>query len=183
MTNEPVKNELASIPKFKKFEDGMWGLPDGTDVKSLTKQLMSFMGSHDRDAFYYLINQLVYAVEPNNKNTKMLETVNQVTPLLRAIAPRDELEGMLAVQMIGIHNMSMEMMKRAMLSGQTIECVNFNVNRVTKLSRTFITQLEALNKHRGKGTQKITVEHVTVNDGGQAIVGNVEHGGRDEKKK
>jgi hypothetical protein len=37
--------------------------------------------------------------------------------------------------------------------------------------------LEALNRHRGKGQQKVTVEHVHVHEGGQAIVGNVEGGG------
>jgi len=34
--------------------------------------------------------------------------------------------------------------------------------------------VEALNRHRGKGQQKVTVEHVTVNAGGQAIVGSVQ---------
>ena len=33
--------------------------------------------------------------------------------------------------------------------------------------------LDALNRHRGKGQQKVTVEHVHVHSGGQAIVGNV----------
>ena len=33
--------------------------------------------------------------------------------------------------------------------------------------------LEALNKHRGKGQQKVTVEHVHVHQGGQAIVGRI----------
>ena len=36
--------------------------------------------------------------------------------------------------------------------------------------------MEALDKHRGKGSQKITVEHVNVHAGGQAIVGNVKAG-------
>jgi hypothetical protein len=36
--------------------------------------------------------------------------------------------------------------------------------------------LTALNKHRGKGQQKVTVEYVNVESGGQAIVGNVETG-------
>jgi hypothetical protein len=36
------------------------------------------------------------------------------------------------------------------------------------------TLLEALNRHRGKGQQKMTVEHVHVHSGGQAIVGTVE---------
>jgi hypothetical protein len=31
--------------------------------------------------------------------------------------------------------------------------------------------LEALNRNRGKGMQKITVEHVNVHPGGQAVVG------------
>ena len=43
-----------------------------------------------------------------------------------------------------------------------------------KLSRTHATLLEALNRHRGKGQQKVTVEHVHAHNGGQAIVGNVE---------
>jgi hypothetical protein len=34
--------------------------------------------------------------------------------------------------------------------------------------------LDALNRHRGKGQQKVTVEHVHVHEGGQAIVGTVE---------
>ena len=38
-------------------------------------------------------------------------------------------------------------------------------------------KLEALNRHRGKGQQKVTVEHVHVHEGGQAIVGNVESRG------
>jgi hypothetical protein len=42
-----------------------------------------------------------------------------------------------------------------------------------KLARTFVTQLEALKRYRGEGDQKVTVQKVSVGDGGQAIVGNV----------
>jgi hypothetical protein len=42
--------------------------------------------------------------------------------------------------------------------------------------RTFTAQLEALQRYRGKGQQKVTVEHVNVNAGGQAIVGTVHPG-------
>jgi hypothetical protein len=43
--------------------------------------------------------------------------------------------------------------------------------------------LEALNRHRGKGQQKVTVEHVHVHAGGQAVVGMVERpGGGDQRK-
>ena len=50
--------------------------------------------------------------------------------------------------------------------------VNY-MNLANKFMRTFTSQIEALNKHRGKGQQKVIVEHVHVNAGGQAIVGNV----------
>ena len=46
-----------------------------------------------------------------------------------------------------------------------------------KLARTFTTQIEALKRYRTGGEQKVTVKHVTVNEGGQAIVGNVTPGG------
>ena len=44
--------------------------------------------------------------------------------------------------------------------------------------RLFGEQLEAMQKLKGKsGQQKVTVEHVHVHDGGQAIVGTVTAGG------
>ena len=65
----------------------------------------------------------------------------------------------------------MECYRRAMLDEQTFEGRRENLNQANKLSRSFAVLLEALNRHRGKGQQKVTVEHVTVNAGGQAIVG------------
>ena len=48
------------------------------------------------------------------------------------------------------------------------------MNQANKLSRTYAVLLDALNRHRGKGQQKVTVGHVHVHSGGQAIVGAVE---------
>ena len=62
---------------------------------------------------------------------------------------------------------------RAMLSEQTFEERRENLSQANKLSRTSAALLDALNRHRGKGQQKVTVEHVHVNAGGQAIVGAV----------
>ena len=42
-----------------------------------------------------------------------------------------------------------------------------------KLLRTYTAQMEALKRYRTGGEQKVTVQHVTVGEGGQAIVGNV----------
>ena len=56
---------------------------------------------------------------------------------------------------------------------QTFEGRDMNLRHASRLSRAFATQVEALKRYRTGGQQKVTVEHVTVNQGGQAIVGNV----------
>jgi hypothetical protein len=93
---------------------------------------------------------------------------------LVGVDPKDELEGMIAAQLIAGHNAAMECYRRAMLPDQTLEGRGLNLSQANKLSRTYATLLEALNRHRGKGQQKVTVEHVHVHSGGQAIVGNVQ---------
>ena len=42
----------------------------------------------------------------------------------------------------------------------------------------YAMQMETLKRYRTGGQQKVIVEHVTVNQGGQAIVGAVSQGGR-----
>jgi len=61
-----------------------------------------------------------------------------------------------------------------MINDQTFESRRENLSQGNKLSRTYAVLLDALNRHRGKGQQKVTVEHVHVHSGGQAIVGAVE---------
>ena len=97
-----------------------------------------------------------------------------VTEVVVHEAPKDELEGMLAAQLIASHHAAMECYRRAMVSEQTFEGRHENLRQATKLSRASAALLEALNRHRGKGQQKVTVEHVHVHAGGQAIVGTVE---------
>jgi len=89
------------------------------------------------------------------------------------IRPRDELEGMMVAQLIAAHNAAMECHRRAMLEDQTFSGRHENLAQANKLSRTYVVLLEALNRHRGKGQQKVTVEHVHVHAGGQAVVGMV----------
>jgi hypothetical protein len=103
--------------------------------------------------------------------------VRATAAALIGIAPQDELEGMMAAQLLAAHNAAMECYRRAMLGEQTFEGRRENLSQANKLSRSFAVLLEALNRHRGKGQQKVTVEHVTVNAGGQAIVGSVQSPG------
>jgi hypothetical protein len=78
---------------------------------------------------------------------------------------------MMAAQLVAAHNAAMECYRRAMLPDQTPEGWRENLAQANKLSRSFATLLEALNRHRGKGQQKMTVEHVHVYPGGRAVVG------------
>ena len=107
--------------------------------------------------------------------------INQMLAQIAAIEPRDGIEAMLATQMVAVHN-AMLKSARALRGSETIPQQDSNGNLVNKLARTFAAQVEALKRYRTGGQQKVTVEHVTVNEGGQAIVGNVEAGGggRDE---
>ena len=83
----------------------------------------------------------------------------------------------MAAQLFASHAASMECYRRAMLPEQTAEGRQTNLAQAAKLTRANAAQVEALAKHRGKGQQKVTVEHVHVYQGGQAIVGQVTPGG------
>lgn len=110
------------------------------------------------------------------KNSSAEERDNQwsaTVAALTGIAPKDELEGMMAAQLVAAHNAAMECYRRAMIGEQSFEGRRENLNQANKLSRTYAALLEALNRHRGKGQQKVTVEHVHVHAGGQAVVGMV----------
>ena len=139
------------------------------------------VGSNSMDIVQYLLGPTAALLADSKDEDIRRVALDNTTTLLNAI-PQNELEGMLAAQMISIHDLLMKQVRNCATDNR-VDVVNLKINQITKLSRTFIAQLDALNKHRGKGQQKITVEHVTVNEGGQAIVGNVAQGGRDEIKK
>lgn len=100
---------------------------------------------------------------------------NFLLSVVRAVQPRDELESLLAIQMGAIHNATM-MLARRLNHVETIPQQDAAERALNKLARTYAMQMEALKRYRTGGQQKVTVEHVTVNAGGQAIVGAVSHG-------
>ena len=97
--------------------------------------------------------------------------------VIRDLAPRDPVERMLAVQMAATHVATIRA-GRWMATSDNLPQVQAHYTGFNKLARTFAAQVEALRKHRTGGEQRVIVQHVNVADGGQAIVGNVQHGGR-----
>jgi hypothetical protein len=47
-----------------------------------------------------------------------------------------------------------------------------------RLMKTFVMQIELLRRLRNGGQQFVRVEHVHVNNGGQAVIGNVKNSDR-----
>jgi hypothetical protein len=92
--------------------------------------------------------------------------------VIKGIKPRDEIEAMLAAQMAAVHNATMTFARRLTFV-DNIQQQDSAERGFNKLARTFAAQTEALKRYRSNGEQKVTVQHVTVSDGGQAIVGNV----------
>jgi hypothetical protein len=141
-------------------------------------ELKPLGGSRSDDFNSVLINEVAQALWTKNSTESWKERQLSAVPAgLIGIGPKDELEGMLAAQLIAAHHAAMECYRRAMLGEQTFQGRKESLNQANKLSRTYTTLLEALNRHRGKGQQKISVEHVHVHPGAQAVVGSVETGG------
>jgi hypothetical protein len=146
------------------------------DVADSTLLFKQYFGTNDPNAFWILLQQVLFTL-PNFDPNKLNDTALCVMPILRGLAPKDTVEGLLAAQMVGVHQLSMSFLARAVIQDQTFEGVDANVNRANKLLRTFMAQMEALDRHRGKISQPMVVGNVNIADGGQAIVGPVNHPG------
>lgn len=143
-------------------------------VGDIEKAACRVLGTNSPERAMHLVNQLA----PNVQDLKGDDEnfVDRLAVALNAVVdfkPRDETERMLVTQMLSVHEASMECFRRAMMAGQTFEGRDMNLKHAERLTAIYARQVEALDKHRGKGKQKITVEHVNVHAGGQAIVGDV----------
>lgn len=130
------------------------------------------MGSSDEAVVVHLVTQLA-GVATNSEGMDRESVVSVSLALQKTIKPQDELEALLATQMVGVHNLAMKLLARANHPSQTTDGTRMNLETAIKMLRTFTAQVDCLARYRGKGQQRVTVEHVTVNRGGQAIVGQV----------
>ena len=142
---------------------------DPDDLKGALKDI----GGSKSDRWNSLLaNQTVQSLWLNHSDAETRgRQLSATIAAMAGIGPRDELEGMMAAQLIAAHNAAMECYRRAMIGEQTFEGRRNNLSQANKLSRTYAALIDALNRHRGKGQQKVTVEHVHVHSGGQAVVG------------
>lgn len=111
---------------------------------------------------------------------------NAALAVIDGVRPQDEVEAMLAAHMALTNIALLELVARTrgaiaghLYQGNGIQRLDVLGNLTTKFMRTYTMQVEALARKRRRGEQIVTVKHVHVHAGGQAVVGNVTHrGGR-----
>jgi hypothetical protein len=137
----------------------------------LGEQLMAdALGVTDRDAMDGILRQLVRA-SVNGKNPDAVN-ISFMISMIKSIKPRDSVEAMLVAQMVSVHVMAMRCAYQ-LAKADDIVLQDSAARALGRLARTFPAQMDALNRYRSQREPNITVRNVSVQDGGQAIVGNV----------
>ncbi len=147
--------------------------------------IVEAMGTNDPDLAQQLINQVYKTLwmPAELSDEERLQNIQAAIAAMRGIKPQDEIEGMLATQMVATHAAAMECLRRSMIQEQTFVGRESCLRHAAKLLSIFAKQLETLNRNRGKGQQRMTIEHVYVAPGGQAMVGQFEATAKRPRKK
>lgn len=131
------------------------------------------------------VSLLSGACEATAKSTESFEELvnhlNIIAKMLQEFEPRDGVEGQLLVQLIVLHQQSMSWLGSAMRA-ERVDFANTYLNGASKLLARHHETLDAFINYRRRGEQRVYVEHVNVNDGGKAIIGDV-FSGREPSKK
>jgi hypothetical protein len=98
--------------------------------------------------------------------------LNFMLSVVRSTNPKDQLEAMLATQMAAVHQAMMGVASKLANTHDELQ-VDSLTRAFNNLARTFAAQMDTLKRYRTGGEQTVTFQHVSVGDGGQAIVGNV----------
>jgi hypothetical protein len=107
--------------------------------------------------------------------------------MAESIQAKNSLEKILAHQMAASHDTAMKLLARISINKDSIDIVRLT-NASARLMSSFHECVKVLHKIRSGGRQVVTVQHVHVSDGGQAVIsgkiktgGDVSQGGGDEK--
>jgi len=178
---EAVRARRVKAPRVKaaKTDAGVELSLDHPDQVHGQSLLMRAMATGEVDFFGELLSQLGRA-SANGSHARE-QRLNFMVAVIKGIEPKDQLETMLAAQMAAVHSLTMDFASRLANADNLVQRDSAE-RTLNKLARTFAAQVEALKRYRSNGEQKFTVEHISVNEGGKAIVGNVTQGGPLKKR-
>lgn len=140
------------------------------DPQAGERLLADALGAVDRDALHGILKQLVKASAIGHKPDEA--NLAFMVSMIRSIAPRDSIEAMLVSQMVCVHMAAMRSACRLACTDDIPQQESIT-RALSRLTRTFAAQIEALGRHRGNDERAITVQNLSVQDGGKAIVGHV----------
>lgn len=131
------------------------------------------LGVEDANHFGIMINDLFHIhKELGFSDADIAKMVNCDLSNIKSAKPNDSIEGMLLLQMTVMHRMFMHSAKRFINVSDYAEDDKEKADRVAKVGRLFLNQVAALNKYRNQGQQKVVVEHMNVENGARANIGN-----------
>ena len=169
MAQTPAEpSRTHALPRFETTPEGSVSMTTGSET-----QLSDLFGVHTPEAAHGLMLSAMNALGRSGEHYR---------PFLAAMAaeiePRDAVEAMLVVQMTATHTAMTEMARRMSDTSGGYQARESLERSMSRLSRTYLAQMDALKKHRAKAQQTVRVERVTVESGGQAVVGSIQHGER-----
>ena len=160
--SQPVKANLEISPEP---DSPLTKLIQQTGIKGIVPDVVKAIMSP-------LINLIA-----NQDGNDTGSALNKSITLIAASDPKNQLELMLATQLAMTH---ITLGKSARLLDQNykdVQTINSLGNLYTKLSRLGIDQINTLERMKGKGQQRIIVEKINIEAGGQAAIGVYEGGG------
>lgn len=183
------KGESSPLIKLSKVDEQLLinanncqGTPEEKN-DLIASVLSEASGSKDMPFSLELMRQYVSVQAGNGLLDKIENASNSFLSSMVSLQPQDPIEGMLLTQILSLHTLGMSCTARAACIENSNLNVDRNVNNLTKLLRLQHETIETLNRYRRKGTQQVIVQHVNVNDGGQAVVGTFQQGGGGSSKK
>jgi uncharacterized protein (DUF305 family) len=135
-------------------------MPTDVHADAAGARVMNAFGTTSTELAERLVSQIMNTthLQPSNEPVNA-NTLNAALAAVTGIAPRDEAEAMLATQMVAVHWVAMDLLRKANDHALLHDAGNLAV----KLLRTYTTQLEALKRYRSAGEQRVVVQHQHVN--------------------
>jgi hypothetical protein len=162
------QTKAAAAPRIKLLSHGF--SIDHPDPEIGEQLMADTLGVADREAMHGIIRQLVKASVSGESPDEVNHSF--MISMVKSIKPRDSVEAMLVAQMVSVHVMAMRCAHH-LANADDIARHDSAARALGRLARTFPAQIDALNRYRSQGEPAITVQNVSVGDGGKAIVGNV----------
>lgn len=155
---------------------------DEADKKLMNKTIIKtncFSKANDKKIISAM--QLNYAgtqidlskLNDEEKQLKLNNAQQMVEGLAASLGAQGLLQNMLVTQLLGVHELQQKLLPYARRSMHDPEHGQYYINATAKLSNLFIQQASLLHKLQGHSQQKMVVEHLHINEGGQAIVGQI----------